>query len=260
MTITGTGFSIANSTGAVMFGANPATYTIDSNTQITATAPAGSVGTVDVTVTTPGGTSTTSAADRYTYVAAPTVNAVSPIAGPTGGGTTVTITGTGFAAAASTGAVKFGAAIATYTINSNTQITATSPANAASTYDVTVTTPGGTSAISAADQFTYVAAPTVTSISPTAGPTSGGTTVTITGTGFLAADPTGGGEVRRVDRDLYDQHSNTQITATSPASPAGTFDLTVATPGGHQRDQRGRSIHLCCRAGRQLVHGVRSRL
>ncbi len=231
VTITGTGFSIANSTGAVMFGANPATYTIDSNTQITATAPAGSVGTVDVTVTTPGGTSTTSAADRYTYVAAPTVNAVSPIAGPTGGGTTVTITGTGFAAAASTGAVKFGAAIATYTINSNTQITATSPANAASTYDVTVTTPGGTSAISAADQFTYVAAPTVTSISPTAGPTSGGTTVTITGTGFLAADPTGAVKFG-ASIATYTINSNTQITATSPASPAGTFDLTVATPGG----------------------------
>ena len=133
VTITGTGFSIANNTGAVMFGPNPATYTIDSNTQITATAPAGSAGFVDVTVTTPGGTSTTSAADRYTYVAAPTVTAVSPIAGPIGGGTAVTITGTGFSAAAPTGAVKFGAALATYTIISNTQINATSPANAAST-------------------------------------------------------------------------------------------------------------------------------
>ena len=231
VTITGTGFSIANNTGAVMFGPNPATYTIDSNTQITATAPAGSAGFVDVTVTTPGGTSTTSAADRYTYVAAPTVTAVSPIAGPIGGGTAVTITGTGFSAAAPTGAVKFGAALATYTIISNTQINATSPANAASTYDVTVTTPGGTSAISAADQFTYVAAPTVTSISPTAGPTSGGTTVTITGTGFSAANPTGAVKFGAT-LATYTINNNTQITATSPASLAGTYDVTVATPGG----------------------------
>jgi len=40
----------------------------------------------------------------------------------------VTITGTGFAAAPGTGAVRFGATTATYTINSNTQITATAPA------------------------------------------------------------------------------------------------------------------------------------
>ncbi|OSZ68452.1 hypothetical protein CAP40_07665 [Sphingomonas sp. IBVSS2] len=232
VTITGTGFSIANNTGAVLFGANPATYTIDSNTQITATSPAGSAGTVDITVTNPGGTSLTSAADRFTYVAAPTVTAVSPIAGPTGGNTTVTITGTGFSAANPTGAVKFGAAIATYTVNSDTQITATSPANAANTYDVTVTTPGGTSAISASDQFTYVAAPTVTSISPTAGPTSGGTTVTITGTGFSAANPTGAVKFGATIA-TYTINSNTQITVNnSPASPAGTYDVTVATPGG----------------------------
>ncbi|MCY0656333.1 IPT/TIG domain-containing protein, partial [Klebsiella pneumoniae] len=85
----------------------------------------------------------------------------------------------GFAAAPGTGAVRFGATTATYTINSNTQITATPPAGSAGTVNVTVTTVGGTSATSAADQFTYVPAPTVTSISPTSGPTSGGTTVTI---------------------------------------------------------------------------------
>ncbi|WP_216295900.1 IPT/TIG domain-containing protein, partial [Delftia acidovorans] len=116
--------------------------------------------------TTTGGTSATSAADQFTYVTAPTVTAISPTDGPAGGGTTVTITGTGFAAAPGTGAVRFGATNATYTINSNTQITATAPAGAAGTVDVTVTTVGGSSATSAADQFTYVAAPTLTSISP----------------------------------------------------------------------------------------------
>ena len=229
--ITGTGFAFASGSGAVKFGAANAIYTINSNTQITATAPGNSAGTYDVTVTTAGGTSATSAADQYTYVSAPMVTAVSPNRGPTAGGTTVIITGSGFAFANPTGAVKFGATNATYTINSNTQITATSPANAAGTYDITVTTPGGTSATTAADQYTYVSAPTVTSISPTAGPTAGGTTVTITGTGFALANPTGAVKFGATNA-TYTINSNTQITVTSPANAAGTYDITVTTPGG----------------------------
>jgi hypothetical protein len=54
-------------TTAVDFGATPATgYVVDSDTQITATAPAGTGG-VDVAVTTPLGTSANTAADDYTY-------------------------------------------------------------------------------------------------------------------------------------------------------------------------------------------------
>ena len=151
-TVTLTGTNLTDAT-AVMFGATEATsYTVNSATQITAIAPAGSAGTIDVTVTTPGGTTTTSAADQYTYHAAPTITSMSPTSGPTTGGTTVTLTGTNLTNAT---AVKFGATEATsYTVNSATQITAIAPAGSAGTVDVTVTTPGGTSAISAADQFT----------------------------------------------------------------------------------------------------------
>src|SRR5208337_5028734 len=101
-------------------------------------------GTVDVTVTTPGGTSATSASDQFTYDPVPTVTGVTPAAGPVAGGTTVTVTGTGFTGATS---VKFGTTAATsYTVVSATSITAVSPAGSAGTVDVTVTTPGGTSA------------------------------------------------------------------------------------------------------------------
>jgi len=71
VTITGTDLTAAT---AVMFGGTNATgFTVNSATQITATAPAGSAGTVDITVTTPNGTSTTNINDKFTYVAAPTV-------------------------------------------------------------------------------------------------------------------------------------------------------------------------------------------
>ena len=66
MTITGTGFTGAT---GVKFGTTTATFTVTNSTTISATAPAGT-GTVDVTVIGPGGTSATSAADRFTYTAA----------------------------------------------------------------------------------------------------------------------------------------------------------------------------------------------
>ena len=76
-----------------------------SATSITATSPAGT-GTVDVTVTTTGGTSATSAADQFTYVARADRHLDLADRGPTAGGTSVTITGTNFTGAT---AVKFGA-------------------------------------------------------------------------------------------------------------------------------------------------------
>lgn len=85
--------------------------------------------------------------------AAPVVTAINPTRGGAGGGTTVTVTGSGFTGAT---AVRFGASSASaMTVVSDTQITATSPAGSSGTVDVTVVTPAGTSATSPADQFTY---------------------------------------------------------------------------------------------------------
>jgi hypothetical protein len=67
VTITGTNFFAVT---AVSFGGKAAAFTPNSPTQITATSPAGT-GTVDVTVTAGGGTSATSAADRFTYQSVP---------------------------------------------------------------------------------------------------------------------------------------------------------------------------------------------
>ena len=129
----------------------------------------------------------------------PTVTGVSPASGPSTGGTTVTITGTGFTGASS---VDFGSGnpSATYTVISPTAITATAPAGTLGTVDVTVITAGGTSATSAADQFTYTAppAPTVTGVSPGSGPN--GTLVTITGTNLTGATAVDFGRATRPRR------------------------------------------------------------
>ena len=222
VTITGTDFTGAT---AVDFGTTPALFTVDSATEITATSPAGAAGPVNVTVVTPGGNSATSDADVFTYVATPTVSAVSPDEGPTAGGTTVTITGTDFTGAT---AVDFGTTPALFTVDSATEITATSPAGAAGPVSVTVVTPEGTSATSDADIFTYFATPTVSAVSPTEGPTAGGTTVTITGTDFTGATAVDFGTTPA----LFTVDSATEITATSPAGTAGPVNVTVVTPGG----------------------------
>ena len=113
----------------------------------------------------------------------PTVTAVSPSSGSTAGGTAVTITGTNFAVGAT---VTFGASAASnVVVVSATQITATTPAANAGAVTVTVTNAFSQSG-SLANGFTYIATPTVTSVSPNTGPASGGTAVTITGTNFAA--------------------------------------------------------------------------
>jgi alpha-tubulin suppressor-like RCC1 family protein len=135
---------------AVDFGSTAATsYTVNSDDSITATAPAGA-GTVDVTVVTAGGTSATGSADTFTYGV--TVTGVEPDEGPQAGGTSVTITGSGFTGAT---VVSFGSTAATsFTVNSDSSITAVAPAGKG-TVDVQVTTTYGTSPTSWADQFSY---------------------------------------------------------------------------------------------------------
>ena len=135
--LTGTGFTGAT---AVTFGVTPATsFTVNSATQITTVVPAGT-GTVQITVTTPIGT-TNSIAFTYTTLPPPTLTSLNPASGLAAGGTTVILTGTGFTGAT---AVIFGGTPATsFSVNSATQITAVAPAGTG-TVNVSVTTPLGT--------------------------------------------------------------------------------------------------------------------
>ena len=197
--IQGTGFT--NDTTAVYFGAASAgtLFSVISQTCIVAYAPDAS-GTVDITVATPNGTSATSGYDQFTFAAspgppgggggsAPTVTGLSPStsADPTDkGGDVVTITGTGFTTAI---AVFFGSIPVAFAVDSDTQITATSPSGNG-TVDVLVWNSYGESTVSSADQFTWppCLVPTISSFTPSHA--SDMAPVTITGTNFLNADGT----------------------------------------------------------------------
>ncbi|MFR9749661.1 beta strand repeat-containing protein [Nocardia sp. 004] len=213
-----TGTNLTGTT-AVTFGATPATsFTVNSATQITAIAPAGA-GTVAVTVTTAAGTSN---ALGYTYIAVPTILALSPATGPATGGNAVIITGTGFTGAT---AVTFGATPAAgFTVDSATQITAIAPAGGPGAVGVTVTTPGGTSG---AALYTYLAAPTITTLLPAVGPEAGGNAVVILGSGFTGATAVTFGATPAA----FIVDSPTQITVTAPPG-VGLVGVTVTTPGG----------------------------
>ncbi|WP_218019475.1 IPT/TIG domain-containing protein [Nocardia arthritidis] len=204
---------------AVTFGGTPATsFTVDSDTQITAIAPAGT-GAVQVTAAGPNGASN---GVSYTYIPVPTLTSDSPTSGPEAGGNTVILTGTGL----STGsAVMFGGTPATsFTVDSNTQITATAPAGTGSV-QITVITAGGTSNGVA---YTYIPAPTLTSAAPNSGAAAGGTTVVLTGTDLTGTTAVDFGATPAAS---FTVDSATQITAVSPAG-TGTVQITATTGGG----------------------------
>jgi hypothetical protein len=210
----------------VQFGSSAASaFTVNSPTSITATSPGGE-GTVDITVTTPSDTSGISAADRFTYIPAPSVTKVKPNKGPAVGGTSSTITGSYFTGATS---VSYGALPASsFTVNSPTSITAVAPAGTAGPTDITVTTASGTSAVNIYDVFKYEP-PTITSISPNAGPVAGGTSVTVSGSGFAPGAGTTSFLFGKVTGGSVQCSSSTSCTfLTPPAKKAGVVEVVAA--------------------------------
>jgi hypothetical protein len=221
VTITGLNFTGAT---AVKFGSTAATsFTVNSATSITAMSPGGAAGTVDVTVTTPEGTSSTGPADRFTYVVPTVTKLKGKKSGPVTGGTTVTIIGTNFVEVS---AVKFGStAASSFTVNSATSITAVSPAEVAGMVDVTVTIPGATSGISSADRFKF--RPVVTAVSPSTGSTAGGTSVTISGAGFALGTTATKFKFGATVSKSVNCTSSTECIVVAPAHAAGKVDVTA---------------------------------
>ncbi len=226
--IDGSGFSSAT---AVYFGAAEAEFSVESASVIDVYSPSASTaGTVDVTVVNPFGTSSTSSADQFSYVAPLAITSISPGGGPTTGDTLALINGSGFTGA--TGVTFGGVSAPSYQVLSDTEILATSPAFT-SPYDVQVqvTTPYGASASSSGDGFQYAdsTTPTVTSISPNSGPTGGETEVQINGSDFTGATAVDFGSVPALN---YCVEADNLILAWSPAETTGVTDVTVTTSYG----------------------------
>jgi hypothetical protein len=121
--------------------------------------------------------------------------------------------------------VSFGGTAATsVAFVSATQLTAATPAaTSPGAVNIVVTNPD-TQSGSCAGCYTYLDAPTVTSVNPNNGPTAGGTSITITGTNFASgATVTVGG----TGATSVSVTSATSITATTPAHAAGSADVVV---------------------------------
>jgi hypothetical protein len=114
----------------------------------------------------------------------PTIESVTPAAGPASGGSTVTIRGENLDDAS----VHFGSSTASILTDTSEQIVVASPAHEAGSVDVTVTTPAGTSAVNAGDRYTYEATPTP----PSGG--GGSTTPSTTPGGGTGTEPGSSGE------------------------------------------------------------------
>jgi phosphatidylinositol-3-phosphatase len=179
----------------------------------------------------PGGAATAPNMSEFfttTPNTAPNIGDLTPTSGPAAGGTTVTISGTGFANGAT---VTFGGTAASnVNVVGSTTITALTPAHASGPVNVVVTNPGGQNATSA-NGFTYAAspAPTVSGVTPASGPTSGGTSITISGTGFTAGATVTVGGTAATNVNVS---TSTTITATTPAHVAGVVDVVVTNPNG----------------------------
>jgi len=181
--ITGSGFGATQGLSTVTFNGLPSPVLTWSSTEITALVPAGATtGNVVLTI---GGISTNGPSFTVTAAPTPTIPSITGISPASGGaGTQVTINGSGFGAVQASGSVLLGTALGTVVSWSDTQVVAV--VNSGSTTGVVQIQQAGYS--SNAVSFT-VAATTLTSVSPNNG--IAGTQVTITGSGFGAAQGSG---------------------------------------------------------------------
>jgi hypothetical protein len=218
--ITGSGFTGAINVSFNNVGAQ--SFTVNSDTQITAIVGNGASG--KISVTTGGGT--TISLVNFTFVAPQaTITSFSPTSG--GVGTAISIVGTNFTGAT---AVEFGTNNAgSYTINSAAKITAVVPNLGTGNAEVSINviTLGGT--VASSSVFSYTAPPSITSFSPTSG--NVGTSVSITGMNFTGATAV---EFGANNAQSYAVNSNGAITAVVPnlGSAGASAAITVIAPGG----------------------------
>jgi hypothetical protein len=207
--------SIPGTNGILFNGKKATSATITSATQISAMAPPG-VTTGPITVMASTGTPGTNNTPTNFY-AATVITGFNPSAGRSG--TNVAITGTNFIGVTS---VLFNGLTASFTTNSNNQITATVPGGV-TTGVITITAPGGGS-VSASN---FVVLPTITSFSPSVG--AAGTNVVINGANLNVGTPVV--KFNGATSTSVSGVTANQLTATVPSS-ATSGAITVTTTDG----------------------------
>jgi hypothetical protein len=138
----------------------------------------------------------------------------------------VTITGTNFGGGASVSVAGLDAIAAN--VASTTRITFTTPAHAEGAVDITVRNIGGQAA-TWHNAFTYQRPPIALTVSPTSGPTTGGTPVTIIGADFTSGMTVQFDGVNASNVMLV---SSTELRAVAPAGNAGGAVVTVRNAQG----------------------------
>jgi hypothetical protein len=124
--------------------------------------------------------------------------------------------------------VNFGTTPAiTFAVDSDTTIIATSPADTPRAVPVTVVTPIGTSN---GEPFTFISPAPIISpngLDPASGPITGGTTVTLNGTGLFGVTAVEFGDAMAPTVTV---DSDTSITAVTPPQAAGPVQVTALNP------------------------------
>jgi hypothetical protein len=159
----------------------------------------------------------------------PAITGVHAGDGPVSGGTAVTISGSGFEGVT---AVTFGSTPAAgYHVSSPTSITAVSPAGVLGTVNVSVTTPVATSVISTPDQFVYT--PSILKLQADSGADTGGTRVTVTGSGFASGTSATSFYFAGAPATSVDCVSSTSCIVVAPAHPSGVVAVMAKLDGVH---------------------------
>ncbi len=214
---------------AVSFGSTPASsFSVKSDGKIEAITAPGTEGRVDVTVTTPEGTSAVNKGDHFTYVPpGPYVTEVRPDEGSVEGGHPVKIIGVHLGGATE---VTFGGTPAAFEVVSSEGIEVTTPVGDAPVVDVRVTTPEGTSPPNPGDKYTYLAKfIEISKVTPNKGPAAGGGSVAIDGEGFHGVTAV---EFDGVPAQSFVVNSPFSITAVPPPHSAGRTAIDVQTTFG----------------------------
>ncbi len=213
----------------VVFGSAPldpaSVYVVDEAT-IQITTPPHETGLVDVTVVLPGTVpQAATLAKAFLYFNDVLVTKVDPPQGPTAGGTAISIHGTGFAGNCQV--LVGGKQALNVQIVADDTVTAITPPGAFGAVPVHVINERGTGLLKKG--FFYTAAPTVTSVAPASGPTSGGTQAIVYGTGFSSDVDL---QIGSGKATVISVTGSTQAHISTPPGAAGKADVIATTPYG----------------------------